>query len=257
MLSHEQARAALTETSLADLYVKAAAISGGKCIHGEFYSWTKNPYADWYSKVFNVRIPAEQVDVVLRKLCNSIAQNRAPKNILLGPAALPYAMAQHLADYGFNKVYAQTGMALDLAQLDFQTDQRVRVVDSEPELMQWLLVAKAAFGKERHPALFKRFMKENDVVLYAGYLQDRLVATTMLYMKSAVAGIHLVGTLPECRGLGFATALTGTALRDARNRGCAIGALQASAMGKNVYLQIGFKEYGEISHWEYPGLMQG
>jgi GNAT superfamily N-acetyltransferase len=256
MMSRDQSLMALTETSLADLYIRAAEVAGGEFVQEEYYCWTKNPYADRYGKIFNIRIPGKRADTVLRKLCDDMAQGPAPKNILLGPTSLPCNLAERLAGHNFNKVYTQTGMALELTQLGPLPDDEaghIRVVDSGPALAQWLLVAAAAFGKTRNPALFQCFMREKDFVLYAGYLHDRMVATTMLHIKSAVAGIHLVGTLPEYRGRGFATALTCTALRDAREKGCTIGALQASAMGESVYRKIGFNGYGTISHWEFLG----
>ncbi|MBU3101858.1 MULTISPECIES: GNAT family N-acetyltransferase [Clostridium] len=65
----------------------------------------------------------------------------------------------------------------------------------------------------------------------------------MLYIKDAIAGIHLVGTANEFRGKGFETLIAKTALRDAKDLGCKYGVLQASDMGRNVYNNIGFKEY--------------
>jgi GNAT superfamily N-acetyltransferase len=63
-------------------------------------------------------------------------------------------------------------------------------------------------------------------------------------------GIWAVATLPEARGQGLSTALMRQALADARERGLATSTLQASALGRPVYLKVGYGDYGHFEMWE-------
>lgn len=64
------------------------------------------------------------------------------------------------------------------------------------------------------------------------------------------AGVFMVGTAPEHRGHGVATAVLDAALRAARAAGCTTSTLQASAMGRPVYARMGYAELGRYLLWE-------
>ena len=64
------------------------------------------------------------------------------------------------------------------------------------------------------------------------------------------AHVQLVGTVPEARGRGIASRLMRRALVDARERGCTISRLQATAMGQPVYTRLGYRDLGRVEMWE-------
>ncbi|MDX6378622.1 MAG: hypothetical protein QOE98_2925 [Gaiellaceae bacterium] len=63
-------------------------------------------------------------------------------------------------------------------------------------------------------------------------------------------GIYVVGTRPEARRRGLATALVARALADAAGRGQTSSTLQASEAGAGVYRALGFRTVGALSLWE-------
>jgi predicted acetyltransferase len=63
-------------------------------------------------------------------------------------------------------------------------------------------------------------------------------------------GITLVGTTPEARRRGLASALTLAALRSAIDAGCTTSTLQATTMGAPVYAGLGYRSLGEMRLWE-------
>ena len=63
-----------------------------------------------------------------------------------------------------------------------------------------------------------------------------------LLVSDDVAGIYNVGTLPEYRRRGLGTLVSVAALETGLQRGCTIGALQASQQAVGVYRAIGFEE---------------
>ncbi|RKG76500.1 GNAT family N-acetyltransferase [Corallococcus terminator] len=66
------------------------------------------------------------------------------------------------------------------------------------------------------------------------------------------AGVYLVATHPEARGLGFATAVMRGLIAGARARGCTATVLQATAAGLRVYRHLGYRDLGEWEHWVPP-----
>lgn len=64
------------------------------------------------------------------------------------------------------------------------------------------------------------------------------------------AHVQMVGTMPEARGRGMASRLLRRALADARDRGCTISRLQATAMGAPVYRHIGYRDLRPVQMWE-------
>lgn len=64
------------------------------------------------------------------------------------------------------------------------------------------------------------------------------------------AHVQMVGTTPEARGRGIASRLLRRALADARERGCTVSRLQATAMGAPVYRRIGYRDVRPVQMWE-------
>lgn len=244
----------LIQDSLKSLWIKATTILGGDYFIGNYYSWTKNLFPDWYNRIFNIKIPKENFAEVINNLCKEIRSGLAPKLLLTGADSLPDNIEKVLSENNFKIFYKQTGMAIDLQKIDLNcTADFVGIINNEELIDEWVSVANEAFGKKMDSKIFKLFSKEPDIKFYFCRSQSRIVATTVLYTKGDLAGINFVGTLNAYRGKGIATLLTKKALLDAKFSGCNIGVLQASDMGKRIYENIGFKEYGRISHWEYIG----
>ncbi|WP_267559582.1 GNAT family N-acetyltransferase [Corallococcus sp. BB11-1] len=66
------------------------------------------------------------------------------------------------------------------------------------------------------------------------------------------AGVYLVATHPEARGLGMATAVMRGLIAGARARGCTATVLQSTAAGLRIYRHLGFRDLGEWEHWVPP-----
>ena len=70
------------------------------------------------------------------------------------------------------------------------------------------------------------------------------VGTGVLFVHRCVAGIYGIATVPAARRRGIGRAISERAVRDGFQSGARLGALQASEMGKPVYLAMGF-------HWVF------
>ena len=246
--------ALIIEKNLSNLCIKAANISCGEVVKQDYYSWAKNSYFEGYNKVFDMNIPLADIKEVIMLLRKNIELEIAPKHLLINSCNKAIILEDYLKSLNFNMFYQQSGMAIDLASFKFENNDnigKIRTIKSANELEEWILITEEAFKKKRNSYMYKMFLSENDIRFYGCYYKDKIVATLMLYIKDAIAGIHLVGTANEFRGKGFGTLIAKTALRDAKDLGCKYSVLQASDMGKSVYKSIGFKEYCKIRHWEY------
>jgi ribosomal protein S18 acetylase RimI-like enzyme len=72
------------------------------------------------------------------------------------------------------------------------------------------------------------------------------VATAIAYDHGGACGIYNVGTLPQLRRRGLATALTTLHLYDARERGCTSASLQATEVAQGLYAALGFGDLGRF-----------
>lgn len=80
------------------------------------------------------------------------------------------------------------------------------------------------------------------LTLYLGYYQEQAAAVGMSLRHGSIVTLHWIGTLPEYRRKGLASAINYTALIDARNAGCNHAYLLASEIGKSLAARIGFEE---------------
>ena len=77
------------------------------------------------------------------------------------------------------------------------------------------------------------------------------VGCATVFLGAGVAGLYHVGTVERARGRGIGKAVTLAALEHARELGCRVSILHASAEGEPIYLRIGYREVCRMSHWYY------
>ncbi len=84
---------------------------------------------------------------------------------------------------------------------------------------------------------------ESSLKLFIGYLNDKPIATSALFIDENTAGVWDITTLEEFRRKGIGTDMTLHALFYAYdNFGHKIGVLTASELGERVYKKIGFQK---------------
>jgi ribosomal protein S18 acetylase RimI-like enzyme len=113
---------------------------------------------------------------------------------------------------------------------------------AKPEVVKQLFQAKALIG-QRVTARFFGVLVDDEVVSYAD-----------LYVDGADAQVEDVGTLPEHRGKGYATAVILKAIEQARASGADFVFLVADAddWPKELYRKLGFDELGHYTKFFTP-----
>jgi ribosomal protein S18 acetylase RimI-like enzyme len=191
---------------------------------------------------------------ILNERLEQLTSHGVPMAWLIGPSTHPTDLGSYLERHGWSPDEEAPGMALDLQTLDAHLSLPPhvtieRVTDTE-KLKTWLriLFVGSELPEEGLMLLLemvsKRDFNENAPVhYYLGLLDDRPVATSMLYRGGGVAGIYNVTTLPDARRQGIGSVLTLASLVDARAWGYQIAILQSTQMGINIYRRLGFREY--------------
>jgi ribosomal protein S18 acetylase RimI-like enzyme len=123
---------------------------------------------------------------------------------------------------------------------------RRRLLESEPwateEILEQLFRAKSLIG-ERVEARFLGVPVDGEIVSYAD-----------LYLDGGDAQVEDLGTLPEHRGRGYATAVILAAIQIAREKGAEFVFLVADAEDwpKELYRRLGFDELGHYTKFFEP-----
>jgi GNAT superfamily N-acetyltransferase len=120
----------------------------------------------------------------------------------------------------------------------------IRQVDATTGFDDHVRVAAAGFGLDEEAIrafLDVRLLEVPGCRLYVGYVDGQPVACAAGLPLGRTIGVYNVATLERARGRGYGTAMTARVARDGQAAGCAVAALQASAMGRPVYERLGYR----------------
>lgn len=81
----------------------------------------------------------------------------------------------------------------------------------------------------------------DNVAAFIAYLEGEPVGIAMTMVSDAVAGIYWVGSRQQARGRGLGRAVTAAATAAGFELGADVASLQASPMGKPIYLAMGYE----------------
>ncbi|MDN5202686.1 GNAT family N-acetyltransferase [Fulvivirgaceae bacterium BMA10] len=149
---------------------------------------------------------------------------------------------EFLESNGFEKLFEQVGMSLALTQA-YETIGTLQIekVTSKKTALVWDELFKQAFNyRIHHDLLMSSYM---DIDYLIAYHNKQPVGTAILHhSKEAVIGVHAMGIIPEMRRKGFAEQMMLNLLGKATEQGFKYATLQASDLGKGLYLKLGFEE---------------
>jgi GNAT superfamily N-acetyltransferase len=86
--------------------------------------------------------------------------------------------------------------------------------------------------------------------LYVANLDGEPVSCVVTLDLDSDCGIYGVASAPEARGKGLSKALMKQAVAEAKQRGLKTTTLQASKLGRPVYVRAGYRDYGCFEMWE-------
>jgi GNAT superfamily N-acetyltransferase len=89
-----------------------------------------------------------------------------------------------------------------------------------------------------------------DTLVGIARADGRPACTAQVTIVGEDAGVYAVATVPEARGRGLARRLQYLLLQRARELGARTTTLQASKLGRPVYVALGYKSFGPMNMWE-------
>lgn len=150
--------------------------------------------------------------------------------------------------YGFEVKTEQVAMFLKLDQKwELQNNLSFQRVFNEHDAKIWTDIYPKAFGY----LISKEILIHNNgnTQFYLVSFEDQPVGTFMLFQTGNNIGIHGVGIIPEMRRKGFAEEIMKFALNLAIDSNNEYALLQASAMGKDIYTRLGFRDLFVIKNY--------
>ena len=212
-----------------------------------------------FNGVFRTQLAPEDIDARIGATLAHFKALRLPMLWWTGPSTRPANLGEHLEAHGLTHT-AEPGMAVDLLALNEDVPQpsglEIEHVRDVETLKKFGHAANIGFGI---PDFVGNAIFDIEVSLgfeyhlprhhYVGLLKGEPAATSTLFLGAGVAGIYTVATIPKARRQGIGSAMTLAPLREARAMGYRIGVLRSSQMGINVYRQLGFRQYCEVSYY--------
>ncbi len=143
---------------------------------------------------------------------------------------------------GFEEKLTQVAMSMDLTHAPEHVDRVViQKVTSEQIAETWSRLFQESFGYEISAETVIKTI--GSIEYFIGKHDGVPVGTAVLFIdQHGIAGIHSMGVIPTQRRKGYAEELLIHMLNIARMKGANYATLQASEMGKGLYLKTGFKE---------------
>jgi hypothetical protein len=211
--------------------------------------------------IFRINLKPESVNGVLAMLTDKARKRKINLHCWVTANTRPANMAQYLTAAGFSKISEPACMAINFSNLNENNRApkgfAIKEVKDHTALKTWCQVAATCFGipEEVVPSIYdwnaREMERQQPVKCFLGILNGKPVATSQYYLGEGVCGLYFVGTLPEARNKGIGFSITQKPLLEAKKMGYRAGILQASKMGRPIYLKLGFKEYGKIESYSW------
>jgi GNAT superfamily N-acetyltransferase len=150
---------------------------------------------------------------------------------------------------GLKEVYAMPEMVLDrrAEEHPLPAGVQLRRVVSASDADDYWRVATGAYASIGFPPEIFAFYEGHDgltadnAATFIADLDGRPAGIAMTIVSHGVAGIYWVGTSDDARGRGLGWTVTAAAVNAGFDLGAETASLQASPMGENLYLRMGFE----------------
>lgn len=169
-----------------------------------WFDWSKAPYAPGDDLL--ARLPPEAMVPLW-----AADESNNPRRPALVRAGFAVCLEQRAMHFSLDDLAAAAAGELQLS----------RVVSSS-QVESWTDVCSRAFGYPIDVAVIRRVAEDSAGRLLQAHIEDKVVATALLFKTGTVIGVHQVGVPPEFRGRGIAEGLMKNALIACREWGAAL-----------------------------------
>jgi Acetyltransferase (GNAT) family len=216
-----------------------------------------------FNSIMGARLAPQQVDATIQFIVSDAGSRNVPVCWWIGPSTQPADLAKYLERHGFADRREESGMAVDLEDLNeslpVPVGVSIHLAQDDASWRQWSITMRSGSGASSPNELgvnaWCRILRQTSpetLLAYTGWLDGTPVATSLLFLAAGVAGIYNVVTIPEARRKGIGAMMTLHPLRQARSMGYRAAVLVATEMGRPVYHSLGFREYCKVSRYRWP-----
>src|SRR5690606_2027866 len=234
--------------NLTSLWKSVGQISG-KFIQREGFSYSIIPGSDWPNRIWFTEKVNESSLLAISEI---MKHSSIP--LILSHWTYRDDSLSGLDQHAFIKKSEQIGMSLLLEQ-EFSHQDRIRlerVIDRKQALI-WETLYPQSFGYSI--SLDSPLMDQEQISFFIIYLDLQPVGTVFTIATGDNIGIHGLGITPEFRKQGIAEEVMAHILNKALRDGKRKALLQSSAMGKNIYLKLGFSDDFVMTNYTYNTYM--
>ncbi|GAB5417772.1 MAG: hypothetical protein Crog4KO_24790 [Crocinitomicaceae bacterium] len=231
-------------------YESIGTIAGFSFERHRNYDVVRSRNTSWPNALLNVRGTRSELGSFLDQIeAQKPSEIILPKFIKCCPTA-DNADLLNLAKERNYRTGAWAAMTHSLDKLPPQKTQLLSIqqVTSQNEIQLWgKIVAKELMNDpEMDVLLFESMIAMETCYFYLGWIGNKAIASSMLFVKEGVGGIYLVATEREYRKQGFGAEVTNICLHKAKELNCQRVDIQATDAGRNMYASLGFKDAGRI-----------
>lgn len=217
----------LTASAPFQSFSENSAISYSQVQHSEW------PNRMWFNKDIEGGDEAEQAAEMI--------SSSSPKMTLAYWDIYGSESYNYLEEKNFTKIYELLGMSLKLGEpANFQSRVNMKLVSNETDAELWEELFRKSFGYRISREILLK--TGNEISFYSVFHNNEPVGTAILFTRNGISGIHGVGVIPEMRRKGYADEIMKVLINKSIASGSEYATLQASAMGKGIYLRLGFEE---------------
>ncbi|MEQ5790738.1 GNAT family N-acetyltransferase [Muricauda sp. NFXS6] len=179
---------------------------------------------------------------------------RYPRAMALGENAL---LEDQLQTVGYQKTSTVRSMCWDAKWMPGPKTHVAPIerVDDMAKLTDFSHIASVSFGYEILPKMFRPFLEDTEKIrMYIQEHRGKAANCGLLFLDDKDgAGIHIIGTLPEHRGMGLGRSMTEYQLKEAIGLGPSHIGLVASEGGARIYSKMGFEPVGHMVTYRFGG----
>lgn len=221
-----------------------------------FDAYVKNPLfhycdvndSDWPNRLwFDQDITAESLETALKSILDRPNKLHLPYWDIYNSKSYELIEAK-----GYALRSEQAGMSLQLQEpFSLKNSLHFGPVTTEADAITWVTLFQQAFNyRINHRILISTL---NKIHYFLAHYENQPIGTAVLYITQNIAGIHSVGVIPDMRRKGFADEIMKFILNKSIELKAAYATLQASKMGKDLYLKLGFKDEFLIKNYILRG----
>jgi len=225
-----------------------------KLVETEGYNAINLFGSDWPNRIYHLDKKEINLQVIV-ELLQKIERNELP-NLLTIPENSE--LQKCLEDVGLFQSFTQRGMAITLNDPLPEPNnnlQQIKRVESKEEAIVYAEIASKGFQNNVDPDIIETLRKNpSRVKQFIGKYDNTYACCGMSFYDSVGnAGLYMIATLPQYRGLGLARNITIRLLNECLKEDIHFCSLQASPAGEPVYTKLGFRPYKNIYTYKMNG----